>query len=97
MERAARIQIGDPIMSVRSKDTHADAVIEALRRAKVGPNTLQRTCVHEHDHDHGNITLLTLARVLTIIPPHALLDPVQVPGAPEDSEVDQVGHDFVGS
>ena len=34
MERAARIGIGDPIMSVRSKDPNADAVVEALRRAK---------------------------------------------------------------
>ena len=34
MERAARIAIGQCIISVRSKDQHANVVIEALRRAK---------------------------------------------------------------
>lgn len=34
MEMAARISIGDPILSVRSKDANAPHVIEALRRAK---------------------------------------------------------------
>jgi large subunit ribosomal protein L10e len=34
MEMAARISIGDVIISVRSKDANADHVIEALRRAK---------------------------------------------------------------
>jgi large subunit ribosomal protein L10e len=34
MEMAARISIGDPIISVRSKDVNAPHVIEALRRAK---------------------------------------------------------------
>ena len=34
MEMAARIAIGDIIISVRSKDTNAPHVIEALRRAK---------------------------------------------------------------
>jgi large subunit ribosomal protein L10e len=34
MEMAARVDIGDPIVSVRSKDANAPHVIEALRRAK---------------------------------------------------------------
>merc|ERR1712086_210363 len=34
MERAARISIGQCIISVRAKDQHANVVIEALRRAK---------------------------------------------------------------
>ncbi len=34
MEMAARISIGDPILSVRSKDANGPHVIEALRRAK---------------------------------------------------------------
>ena len=34
MEMAARISIGDPILSVRSKDANGQHVIEALRRAK---------------------------------------------------------------
>lgn len=34
MEMAARISIGDPIISVRAKDANAAHVIEALRRAK---------------------------------------------------------------
>ena len=34
MERAARIAIGQVIVSVRGKDNHRDAIIEALRRAK---------------------------------------------------------------
>ena len=34
MEMAARIDIADPIISIRAKDTHASVVIEALRRAK---------------------------------------------------------------
>ena len=34
MERAARIAIGQVIVSVRGKDTHREAIIEALRRAK---------------------------------------------------------------
>merc|ERR1712185_168186 len=34
MERAARIAIGQVIVSVRGKDQHRDAIIEALRRAK---------------------------------------------------------------
>jgi len=34
MERAARIAIGQVIVSVRAKDIHEEAVIEALRRAK---------------------------------------------------------------
>jgi len=34
MEMAARISIGQIIVSVRSKDTNAPHVIEALRRAK---------------------------------------------------------------
>ena len=34
MERAARIAIGQVIVSVRGKDAHRDAIIEALRRAK---------------------------------------------------------------
>ena len=43
MERAARIGIGDPIMSVRSKDANVDHVIEALRRAKVSLASRQQT------------------------------------------------------
>ena len=34
IEMAARIAIGDPIISVRAKDANAPHVIEALRRAK---------------------------------------------------------------
>lgn len=34
MELSARVDIGDFIISIRSKDAHAPAVIEALRRAK---------------------------------------------------------------
>ena len=34
MERAARIAIGQVIVSVRGKDAHREAIIEALRRAK---------------------------------------------------------------
>ncbi|KAK3090491.1 hypothetical protein FSP39_012270 [Pinctada imbricata] len=30
----ARVHIGQPIMSVRARENHQDAVIEALRRAK---------------------------------------------------------------
>ena len=30
----ARVHIGQPIISVRARDAHKDAVIEALRRAK---------------------------------------------------------------
>lgn len=34
MERAARVAIGQSILSVRAKDANADAVLVALRRAK---------------------------------------------------------------
>merc|ERR1712146_832398 len=34
MERAARVSIGQAILSVRAKDANADAVMVALRRAK---------------------------------------------------------------
>lgn len=34
MERAARIAIGQIIISIRGKDQHGDAIVEALRRAK---------------------------------------------------------------
>ena len=34
MERAARVAIGQAILSVRAKDANADAVMVALRRAK---------------------------------------------------------------
>lgn len=34
MERAARVAIGDPLISVRTKDANSEHVIEALRRAK---------------------------------------------------------------
>lgn len=32
--KVARVNIGQPIMSIRAKDAHKDAVVESLRRSK---------------------------------------------------------------
>ena len=45
----ARVKIGQPIMSVRVRDQHKDAAIEALRRSKFKfPGRQKVLCYHNH-------------------------------------------------
>jgi large subunit ribosomal protein L10e len=42
--KVARVEIGQPIMSIRAKDQHKDHVVESLRRAKFKVRNAFRFC-----------------------------------------------------